>query len=227
MEELRVSKLLGGALAAVTGAVLASFTGVQGTLAGAAVTSIFMAVTTTLYTHSLSFAHRQMRRTMARRTSGDRDDDRDRDGDGDADAAGPGTGPIRWQRVTIAAAAAFAIALAAITVVEAVAKQPLASLVWDRPRPEASTSIGVVAGGERRSTRPASRAPGTSVTSLPGSGPPRQRSAFPPRPCRRPRLHPPRPRQQPPLAGSLRLPGAGDTQSAHVAGAARPRPKAH
>jgi hypothetical protein len=80
MEELRVSKLLGGALAAVTGAVLASFTGVQGTLAGAAVTSIFMAVTTTLYTHSLSFAHRQMRRTMARRTSGDRDDDRDRDG---------------------------------------------------------------------------------------------------------------------------------------------------
>jgi hypothetical protein len=171
MEELRVSKLLGGALAAVTGAVLASFTGVQGTLAGAAVTSIFMAVTTTLYTHSLSFAHRQMRRTMARRASGDRDDDRDRDGDADADADGPGTGPIRWQRVTIAAAAAFAIALAAITVVEAVAKQPLASLVWDRPRPEASTSIGVVAGGERRSTRPASRAPGTSVTSLPGSGP--------------------------------------------------------
>jgi hypothetical protein len=163
MEELRVSKLLGGALAAVTGAVLASFTGVQGTLAGAAVTSIFMAVTTTLYTHSLSFTHRQMRRTMARRTTGD--------GDGDGDAAEPGTGPIRWQRVTIAAAATFAIALAAITVVEAVAKQPLAKLVWDRPRPGASTSIGVVAGGGRRSTRPASRAPGTSITSLPGSGP--------------------------------------------------------
>jgi hypothetical protein len=41
MEELRVTNLLGGALAAISGAVVASFFGVFGTLAGAGVMSIF------------------------------------------------------------------------------------------------------------------------------------------------------------------------------------------
>ena len=49
MEELRVTNLLGGALAAITGAVVASFFGVFGTLAGAGVMSIFMAVATAGY----------------------------------------------------------------------------------------------------------------------------------------------------------------------------------
>jgi hypothetical protein len=148
MEDLRVSRLLAGALAAITGAVVASSMGFEGTLAGAAVMSIFMAVTTALYTHSLAVAQQRMRRVVARRVSGAADG-------GESDA-----GPIRWQRVGIAAAVVFAVALGAITAVEVAAGQPLASLLWDRPQPRGSTSVGVVATEQRRSTR--AREPSTT-----------------------------------------------------------------
>jgi hypothetical protein len=159
MEELRVSKLLAGGLAAISGAVVASRIGVEGTLTGAALTSIFVAVATALYSHSLTLAHGRMRRVLVHRASGD------------ADTGQPGARPIRWQRVAAAAAVVFVIAVGAITAVEVVAGQPLASLFGNRPRPGASTSIGVVASGQRESTPPATQAPGTPTTSLPGSAP--------------------------------------------------------
>jgi hypothetical protein len=159
MEELRVSKLLAGGLAAISGAVVASRIGVEGTLTGAALTSIFVAVTTALYSHSLTLAHGRMRRVLVRRASGD------------ADTGQPSARPIRWQRVAVAAAVVFVIAVGAITAVEAVAGQPRASLFGNRPRPGASTSIGVVASGQRGSTPPATQAPGTPTTSLPASVP--------------------------------------------------------
>lgn len=159
MEELRVSKLLAGGLAAISGAVVASRIGVEGTLTGAALTSIFVAVATALYSHSLTLAHGRMRRVLVRRAGGD------------ADTGQPAARPIRWQRVAVAAAVVFVIAVGAITAVEVVARQPLASLFGNRPRPGASTSIGVVASGQRESTPPATRAPGTPTTSPPGSAP--------------------------------------------------------
>jgi hypothetical protein len=159
MEELRVSKLLAGGLAAISGAVVASRIGVEGTLTGAALASIFVAVATALYSHSLTLAHGRMRRVLVRRAGGD------------ADTGQPGARPIRWQRVAVAAAVVFVIAVGAITAVEAVARQPLASLFGNRPRPGASTSIGVVASGQRGSTPPTTQAPGTPTTSLPGSAP--------------------------------------------------------
>jgi hypothetical protein len=116
MEELRVSKLLAGALAAITGAAVASTVGFEGTLVGAALMSILMTVTTAVYTHSLGFAQRRMRRALVSRVGGD------------VEAGGPRVRPIRWQRVGVAAAVVFAMALGAITMVEAVAGQPLASL---------------------------------------------------------------------------------------------------
>jgi hypothetical protein len=159
MEELRVSRLLAGGLAAISGAVVASRIGVEGTLAGAALTSIFVAVATALYSHSLTLAHRRMRRVLVSRAGGDADP-------GEAAAR-----PIRWQRVAVTAAVVFAIAVGAITAVEVVAGQPLASLFGNRPRPGASTSIGVVASGTRESTPPATQVPGAPTTSLSGSVP--------------------------------------------------------
>jgi hypothetical protein len=73
MEELRVTNLLGSALAAISGAVVASFFGVFGTLAGAGVMSILMAVATAGYAHSLAAAHRWLRRTLLRRAGGETD----------------------------------------------------------------------------------------------------------------------------------------------------------
>jgi hypothetical protein len=154
MEELRVTNLLGGALAAISGAVVASFFGVFGTLAGAGVMSIFMAVATAGYAHSLAATHRWLRRRLLRRAGGE------------TEAGERPAGPMRWQRVALAAAVIFALAIGAVTTVEAVARRPLASLLGSQPQREASTSVGVVVG---QSAARAPRAPGISTTSQPAS----------------------------------------------------------
>jgi hypothetical protein len=164
MEQLRVPKLLAGALAAVSGAVVASFFGIEGTLVGAALVSLLVVPAEALYTHSLASAHRAARRTLVRRAG-------EQAGTSQEAASQADPQPIRWQRVAVAAVAAFGIAVGAITGVEAVANQPLASLVGSRPRPGGSTSVGVVVAGADRSAPPATRAPATSTTSTSPSGP--------------------------------------------------------
>jgi hypothetical protein len=169
MEQLRVPKLLAGALAAVSGAVVASFFGIEGTLIGAALVSLLVAPAEALYTHSLASAHKVARRTLVRRVgeqAGTRQEATSQEATSQADPQ-----PIRWQRVAVAAVVAFGIAVGAITGVEAVAKQPLASLVGSRPRPGASTSLGVVVAGADRSAPPATQTPATPTTSTPPSGP--------------------------------------------------------
>ena len=158
MEQLRVPKLLAGALAAVSGAVVASFFGIEGTLIGAALVSLLVAPAEALYTHSLASAHRVARRTLVRRVG-------EQAGTSQEGTSQAHPQPIRWQRVAVAAVAAFGLAVGAITGVEAVANQPLASLVGSRPRPEGSTSVGAVIGGADRSAPPATRAPATSPSS--------------------------------------------------------------
>jgi hypothetical protein len=178
MEQLRVPKLLAGGLAAVSGAVVASFFGVEGTLIGAALVSMLVAPAEAVYTHSLASAHRVARRSLVRRVgdqAGASEEGASQEGASQEGASQEGASqgqpqPIRWQRVAVAAVLAFGIAVAAITVVEAVAKQPLASLVGTQPRQGGSTSVGVVVAGGNRSIPPATRAPGTSTTTSP-SGP--------------------------------------------------------
>ena len=163
MEQLGVPKLLAGALAAASGAVVASFFGIEGTLIGAALVSLLVVPAEALYTHSLASAHRVARRSLVRR--GSEQAGASEGGEGEADPQ-----PIRWQRVAVAAVVAFGLAVGAITGVEAVANQPLASLLGGRPRPGASTSVGVVVGGADRSAPPAIRAPATSTVSTSPSG---------------------------------------------------------
>jgi hypothetical protein len=164
MEQLRVPKLLAEALAAVSGAVVASLFGIEGTLIGAALVSLLVAPAEALYTHSLASAHRVARRSLLRRVG-------EQAGAGEEAASQADPQPIRWQRVAVAAVVAFGIAVVAITGVEAVANQPLASLVGSQPRPGASTSVGVVVAGADRSAPPATRPPATPTTSTSPSGP--------------------------------------------------------
>jgi hypothetical protein len=164
MEQLRVPKLLAGALAAVSGAVVASFFGIEGTLIGAALVSLLVAPAEALYAHSLASAHRVARRSLVRRVG-------EQAGASQEATSQAGPQPIRWQRVAVAAVVAFGIAVGAITGVEAVAKQPLASLVGSRSRPGASTSLGVVVAGADRSAPPETQTPATPTTSTPPSGP--------------------------------------------------------
>ena len=164
MEQLRVPKLLAGALAAVSGAVVASFFEVEGTLIGAALGSLLVAPAETLYTHSLVSAHTVARRSLLRRAG-------EQAGANEEGASRARPQPIRWRRVAVAALLAFGIAVGVITGVEALARQPLASLFGSRSRQGASTSVGVVVAGADRSIPPATRAPGTSTTSASGPGP--------------------------------------------------------
>jgi hypothetical protein len=163
MEQLRVPKLLAGALAAVSGAVVASLFGVEGTLIGAALVSLLVAPAEAVYTHSLASAHRVARRSLVRRVGEQAGASEEAASEEAASEAHPQ--PIRWQRVAVAAVLAFGIAVAAITGVETVANQPLASLFGSRARPGASTSVGLVVTGADRSAPPATRAPATSTTS--------------------------------------------------------------
>jgi len=164
MEQLRVPKLLAGALAAVSGAVVASFFGVEGTLIGAALGSLLVAPAETLYTRTLASAHTVARRSLLRRAG-------EQTGVSEEGASKAHPEPIRWRRVAVAAVLAFGIAVGAITGVEAVARQPLASLFGSRSRQGASTSVGIVVTGADRSIPPATRAPGTSTTSASGPAP--------------------------------------------------------
>jgi hypothetical protein len=169
MEQLRVPKLLAGALAAVSGAVVASLFGVEGTLIGAALVSLLVAPAEALYTHSLASAHRVARRSLVRRVGDETGASEEGASEEGASEAHPQ--PIRWQRVAVAAVLAFGIAVAAITGVETVANQPLASLFGSRSQQGASTSVGLVVAGGDRSAPPATRAPATSTTSTSPSGP--------------------------------------------------------
>jgi hypothetical protein len=174
MEQLRIPKLLAGALAAVSGAVVASFFGVEGTLIGAALVSLLVAPAEAVYTHSLASAHQVARRSLLRRVgpeAGASEEGASEEGASEEGASEADPQPIRWQRVAVAAVLAFGIAVAAITGVEAVANQPLASLVGTQPRAGGSTSVGVVVAGGDRSTPPATRAPATSTASTSPSGP--------------------------------------------------------
>jgi hypothetical protein len=166
MEQLRIPKLLAGALAAVSGAVVASLFGVEGTLIGAALVSLLVAPAEAVYTHSLASAHRVARRSLVRRVGdqvGASEEGASEEGASETDLQ-----PIRWQRVAVAAVLAFGIAVVAITGVETVANQPLASLFGSRSQQGGSTSVGVVVAGGDRSPPPAARAPGTSTTSPSG-----------------------------------------------------------
>jgi hypothetical protein len=174
MEQLRIPKLLAGALAAVSGAVVASFLGVEGTLIGAAMVSLLVAPAEALYTHSLASAHKVARRSLVRRVgeqAGASEEGASEAGASQEGASQAQPQPIRWQRVAVAAVLAFGIAVVAITGVEAVANQPLASLVGSRSQQGGSTSVGVVVAGGDRSAPPATRAPGTSSMSPAGPAP--------------------------------------------------------
>jgi hypothetical protein len=112
-----------GALAAVSGAVVASFFGIEGTLIGAALVSLLVAPAEALYTHSLASAHRVARRSLLRRVgeqAGASQEGTSQEGTSQADPQ-----PIRWRRVAVAAVVAFGLAVAAITGVEAVATSRL------------------------------------------------------------------------------------------------------
>lgn len=143
--DLSITKILGGALAAMTAAALGSRLSVAGTVVGAAIASIIAAVASALYTASLARTQQKVRTVFTGRTDGSsavalagsasskKAAAPDRTmltagpvqphGTGQATAAaGAATnGPVRrlnWKGIVVGALAAFAVAAAALTGIE-------------------------------------------------------------------------------------------------------------
>src|SRR3954447_22582024 len=131
---LSLTQVYGGALAAVTAAVAASFLGVAGTLIGAGVGSVISTLAAALYSNSLNRAARVSRtlvvgQTLAPAAPSPQPEVADPPGE-----PAPEPHPVRdavWQRlrwkpVLLAAAGAFVAAIAVIQVSEALVGHPIA-----------------------------------------------------------------------------------------------------
>lgn len=164
-------------LASVSAAVVASFFGVAGTIAGTAVVSVIATTGGAIYGHGIRKTGAKLQQTQAARLAhplGGRqrlDATRDTDSsDADTDRA-PAPGWKRWKewlsqrRWGLAAGVAivFVASLAAVTLIEVVGQQPLAGISGNDP--SGNTSIGSLFDDGDQDT------PDTTVTTDPSGSP--------------------------------------------------------
>jgi len=169
---LSLTQVSGGALAAVTAAVAASYLGVAGTLIGAGVGSVISTVAATLYSNSLTRAARASRTLVVRQTL--------------APAAvrvepelakTPGAPEplphraedsmwqrIRWKPVLLVAGGVFVAAMAVISVSELVLGHPIANAR------ESGTTLTNLGGSSSQSSHTST--PASTPTSSPGHATP-------------------------------------------------------
>lgn len=127
---LNYHKLIGGALAAVTAAVAASFFGIAGTLVGAGLGSIIITVGTAIYEVSLRSTNERLRQAVPLSTLLRR---------------------VRWPAVAAVSALVFALGMGVVFGVEVTGGGSLSSLLHGRP--DGGTSVG---GGAPAPSRPTS-----------------------------------------------------------------------
>jgi hypothetical protein len=167
---LSLTQVLGGALAAVTAAVAASFLGVAGTLIGAALGSVVSTIAATLYSNSLTRAAKASRTLVVRQTLVPA---RPRAEPELADRpAAPSPEPhplqdsiwqrVRWKPVLLVAGGVFIAAMAVISVSELVLGHPIANAT------ESGTTLTNLGGGSAsqptRTPTPTSSSSSTSGT---------------------------------------------------------------
>ena len=152
---LSTAQVTGSALAAMSGALVASLAGTTGTVIGAAVGSVIATVGATMYTESLRRTGAAAKKTAAvvrhrgalitgavPRTAADEQpqhradpggpdlDERSReDGEPDEDGSRKGRWDLPWGKVAIASLAVMVAGLAGITAVEALTGEPVSSML--------------------------------------------------------------------------------------------------
>ena len=145
---------LGGALAAVSSAVVLSTLGTAGTLIGAAIGSLVITVGGAVYAHSLRVARARLAasRTVLVRTRGgglaEVADGSDGPDGGDATGAAGRFDRWRqvlrelpWKRILVVSAAVFAVAMAAILAFELATGRPVASYTGGTSDSDSGTSV--------------------------------------------------------------------------------------
>ena len=171
---LSVTQVCGGALAAVTAAVAASFLGVGGTLIGAGVGSVISTIAAALYSNSLSRAARVSRTLVVRQTLAPPEPDPQPQVAEPPGEPAPEPHPvryslwrqIRWKPVLLVAGGVFVVAMAVISVSELVLGHPIANAG------ESGTTLSNIGGSSSSSTSPASTPTGTQSPSPSGTATP-------------------------------------------------------
>lgn len=181
-----LTRILGGALAAVCAAVAGSFLGVAGTLVGAAVASVIGSVGTEIYSRSINRGTKKLQSTLAPAfikapaavgtppvEAATEEDSPSHTVAESTDVSDPAANPapkakpgIRWKRVALAAGLLFVLAMSAIFVVELMAGRSVASMVGQDS--SGGTTLGSVVDGNSSGEAPA---PVVSVTPTDGGTP--------------------------------------------------------
>lgn len=188
--KVSVTQVVASALAATTAAVLASYLGVAGTIAGAALASVVVTIGSAFYRHQLDKTRARLRasaladlRARSQRQAGraasqgpaDADDDPAEAVDPVTDSATvPAVRRITPLRVTVVAVAVFALSLGIITTIEAFAGEPISDTVHGRT----GGSRFTITDTGTKSTPSPTPTPAVTVTRSP-QAPPRSASPTP------------------------------------------------
>ncbi len=167
---LSLTQIAGGALAAVTAAVAASFLGVAGTLIGAALGSVVSSVAAALYSASLTRAAR-VSKVLVVRPAGSGTGPLEASAQDPAavppvipqeplvPAAAPWWTRLRWKPVALVAGGLFVAAMAVVSVSELVLGHPLSDSTQTGTT---LTNLGDPAGSSIPSTPTPEQSPGTT-----------------------------------------------------------------
>jgi hypothetical protein len=170
---IQISKIVAGTLAAVSAAVIGSFLGVAGTLAGAAIASIVGSVGTEIYQRSLDRGAKKLQTLaptfvkapaavgtpeVAAATEEDSPshtvpEELKQDTPEDGALERPKR-QVRWGRVALAAAALFVFAMIPLTFVEMASGRTIANLVGSSQATGTSLGTAVTGAEEKPATTP-------------------------------------------------------------------------
>ncbi len=187
---LSLAQVIGGALASMTAAFLGSRLGLGGTVAGAALVSVTVAVGGTLYTSSLRRTHERVTQVWtdrsANRTTKDRTQDQEPTDGGrtgvesvadDGSQGGRRRLRLRWKPVLVGSIAIFALAALVLTGIELATGQALSggggttitqvTQGGDARQPDAKPSTRPTAGSSGQDTPRPGGTPSTSPSSSP------------------------------------------------------------
>ena len=197
---IQISKVVAGTLAAVSAAVIGSFLGVAGTLAGAAIASIVGSVGTEIYQRSLDRGAKKLQTLapafvkapaaigtpeVAAATEEDSPSHtvpeelkQDTPGATATTTTTPRTG-IRWNRVGLAAVALFILAMVPLTLVEMASGRTMANIVGSSAATGTSLGTAVTGDEERAPATTPSTEPSAEPTDTETTGPATDESAEP------------------------------------------------
>jgi hypothetical protein len=183
-----IPKTIAGVLAAVSAAVVGSFLGVAGTLAGAAIASIVGSVGTEIYRKFITRSHKKIVSTFVTAPAAvgtpavaAAEDETPSEPEPPSEGASAVPRKMRWGRVAMVAASVFVLAIGVLTAFELIAGKTAADAVTGH-HSGSTTSVGGLLNGSKKAsqdtpaTTPSSSTPseapstkGTSGTEAPAT----------------------------------------------------------